>query len=270
MKAFFPRQNRQRYWNLHYKYVLNSLRAAGFEIVFQSGRDLDTVRFRLGIFGKEIIIDFRDFFDVDPIVETGIPYFKFHRNPELKAKYSNLHPLGPVSADNWTVYEEIRRTGEYKATGNNIMNNQRAYGDAIQRRRKVRSMLSQTFHGRMDFQIHRQPEFWKKGMNCLVSVCVPGARNDILDRGQVQFMGLGICTISPQLICELPYGKVPEPGVHYLECSPNYGDLSEKIRWCEENRERCVEIGRNSKALFEACCLPERKWAYVREVIAPG
>lgn len=267
MIAYFPKNEGQRYWKMHYAYVLNSLKAAGFEVRFKAGLEVAGSRFKVEVYGREIVIDFRDFFDVGDAVHSDLPYFKFHRNAELRAKYKNVFPLGPISVDDWPTFLKIRSNGQYTAKGRTIMNNQRAYGDAVTRRKKVKTDLTRKFGGRLDARFHRQGEFWRRGLDCLVSVCVPGARNDILDRGQVQFMGLGICTISPELVCELPYEQMPQPGVHYITCDPGYRDLAEKIRWCEEHREECVEIGKAARELFDRCCLPKAKWEYVRQVL---
>ena len=107
-----------------------------------------------------------------------------------------------------------------------------------------------------DNKITDQVTYWKKANNCLVSVHVPGARNDMLDRAQYQFMAFGVCTISPYLKDVLPHRAVFQPDYHYVECKPDYSDLIEKIEWCKKNRKKCIQIGKNAKDYFIAFCLP--------------
>jgi len=43
---------------------------------------------------------------------------------------------------------------------------------------------------------------------------------------------------------------------------PQRTDLVEKINWCKDNREECVEIGKRAKQWFQKNCLPQHlnKW----------
>ena len=104
--------------------------------------------------------------------------------------------------------------------------------------------------------------------SCLVSVCVPGQRKDILDRGQFQYMAFGACTISPKLNIMLPYMNVLIPGVHYVECKYDYSDLIEKIEWCRQNRAECIEIGQNVKKLFHAASTPYAIWTWMQRMLS--
>jgi hypothetical protein len=98
----------------------------------------------------------------------------------------------------------------------------------------------------------------------LVHVCVPGARNDILDRGQLQAMAFGCCTISPVLADCLAWNKELVPGVHYLSCANDYSDLIEKIEWCKSNRDKCIEIGQNAKILFQETSVPSKLLEWIK------
>ena len=117
-----------------------------------------------------------------------------------------------------------------------------------------------------------QIDYWMDINKCLVSVCVPGATNNMLDRGQWQYMAFGCCTISPILPELLPFDKKLIPDVHYIRCKDDYSDLLEKIEWCKQNREKCIEIGRNAKKLFLETSTPEKivEWVTLKLNIDEG
>ena len=145
---------------------------------------------------------------------------------------------------------------KYSCNNEIILNNQRVFGNAKERRTKVQHLLTSVYKKDADFKLTDQITYWKKANNCLVSIHVPGARNDMLDRAQYQMMAFGVCTVSPYLKDILPHGAQFQSGYHYIECKPDYSDLIEKIEWCKKNREKCIKIGQNAKDYFFAFCLP--------------
>ena len=90
-------------------------------------------------------------------------------------------------------------------------------------------------------------------------VCVPGARNNMLDRGQSQQMAFGACTISPKLVTRLSYHGMLIPGVHYVECKSDYSDLIEKANWVINNRSKAIKIGNAAKKLFSETSTPVKQ-----------
>ena len=255
-----------KYYCVHYAYLLNIFKVLNFSIELKDMPAFDSVGFKIYINGQEVIIDFSDHLKILPgyDVESDIPYFKYHYCMDRHEAYKNVYPLSPVSFHNWIVYRSMLPKIKYVATGK-ILNNQRPGGNATERRVKVQKILVDTFGEQVDLHFYpNQPVFWKLINECLVSVCIPGARNDILDRGQIQYMAFGCCTISPEIKCVLPWHKKLESNVHFVECNPDYSDIVEKIEWCKENRLICIQIGQNAKRLFDKTSLPIRIWEWMR------
>jgi len=261
-KIKFPKNENQHYYKLHYQFLLNILKDAGIKVGLCSNTELDQVRFVINIDNEDVLIDFSDHTALYPDHQKYKHIFKFHYTKELHEKYSNIYPLSPISFYDWGQYFELLDKIKYTCNNNIILNNQRPYAGALERRRKVQHLLRKVYKKNIDFTLTDQLTYWKKINNCLVGVFVPGARNNMLDRGQYQFMAFGACTISPKLSIVLPFNQELIPGYHYITCKDNYSDLTEKIEWCKQNREQCIEIGKNVKHLFIAFCLPRQivKW----------
>jgi hypothetical protein len=261
-----------RYYYIHYMYIKNILISAGISIL-----DVDPIKFfnykfltafEIFINKDRILFDYSDHINLS-ILETDISkykaIFKFHYTPEL-IKYKNIYPFTPVNFHDWKLFYKIKDSLQYKATGL-ILNNQVPTGAAVERRNFVREMLTKQYNNKLDYSITSYNEFYEKVNNCLVSVCVPGARNNMLDRGQSQYMFLGACTISPNLITVLSYNKVLVPGVHYVECNPDYSDLIDKIEWVNNNKEEAIKIGNNAKQLLLSTSLPIKQIEWIKKCV---
>jgi len=140
---------------------------------------------------------------------------------------------------------------------------QRPGGAAKERREYVQDMLRRQYGSVVITDSVPQIDYWKKINNCTTHVFIPGARNDMLDRGHIQYLAFGCCSIAPRITNVLPYYGKLVPGVHYVECKPDYSDLIAKIEWIRSNREHAVEIGRNARVLFEQACTPEVLWNWI-------
>jgi len=261
----FPRDEKTKYYKIHYQYLLNILKRHDV-IELGPPTALDTTRFIITIDDQEVLIDFSDFPDVYHNVDKYKVCFKFHCNDRILQEHTNIHPIIPVSFYDWYKYYELEREIEYTCNTDRILSNQRPYAGALERRRHVQALLKQNFQG-IDTRIYPQEDFWKLINECLVSVCVPGARNDILDRGQLQQMAFGCCTISPKINDCLSYNAEIIPGTHYIECAPDYSNLIEKIEWVKSNRKQALEIGNTAKKLFEETCTPKVLWQWIKEVL---
>lgn len=216
---------------------------------------------------KEVIFNFSDLYET-PVVDKYKHYFKFHYSKREHSKYENVYPFAPVSFYNWEEYEALKDKIEYKCNSNVILNVQRPSGGAIKRRTLVQKLLKERY-GVLAETGHILPQsaYWKKINNCLVHIFIPGARNDMIDRGHLQYMAFGCCTIAPPIVDVLPYDGELIPGTHYVQCNPDYSDLIDKIEWIRENKEKAIEIGNNAKRLFERSCLPDRLWKWILEKI---
>ena len=112
-----------------------------------------------------------------------------------------------------------------------------------------------------------QEAYWKRINDCLIHVFIPGARYNILDRGHLQYIGFGCCTIAPKISDILPYYKKLEPGVHYVQMKSDYSDLIERIEWCRYHRQKCIQIGINAQKLFRKTCTPSSLRVWIEECL---
>jgi hypothetical protein len=190
-------------------------------------------------------------------------YFKFHYVEDIHGDCSGIFPFAPVSFYDWGQYYSLKEQIHYSCNTNVILNMQRPGGAATERRKFVQKMLFGQYKSLAVTNTVSQVEYWKKINDCLVHVFVPGARNDMLDRGHMQYLAFGCCTIAPKIIDVLPYYGKLVPGIHYVECRSDYLDLIDKIEWVRSNRTRAIEIGKNAKILFERSCEPDKLWNWI-------
>jgi hypothetical protein len=247
LKIKFPLQTNQRYYSIHFKYLLNLLKFGGCDISYYTRKDDALI---LNIEGKEFNFDYWD----DALKEntSNLPGFKFHCIQENVTTFA----FSPVSFYDWGNYSFLRSQINYGAKGN-ISYRQRPYANAQKRRMVVRQLLQQNF-GDLLLTPIPQEDYWREINNCLVTICVPGFCNNMLDRGQFQYMALGACTISPKLPEVLPFGYRIIAGSHYLKCADDYSDLVDIVQWCKENSAACIAIGLRAKALFLATSTPSK------------
>jgi len=222
-------------------------------------------KFILELDSKQILIDFSDHpGDYLSNWKDYDAYFKFHYVEAIHGSCETIYPFAPVSFYNWAEYYTLKKRIEYICNSNLILNMQKPSGAAVARRRLVQKMLTKRYHAHVAIgYTPAQDDYWKKINNCLVHVFVPGARNDMLDRGHLQYLAFGCCTIAPPIIDVLPYNEKLIPNVHYVQCKPDYSDLLDRIEWVKENREGAVEIGKNAKELFERSCEPGKLWNWI-------
>lgn len=265
MHIIFPKRcNPQKYYSLHVQYMINSSRAAGHTISIDKNAiplpDGQECRLIILIDGKEVIVDYCDFPIVTEFELEHNNILKFHKFKELP-KYIN--PFPPISFYDWSQYERLAATISYTCSGDIISSRQSTTNSRIY----VQQMLTNEFGnivkvGRID-----QVDFWAEINDSLISVCVPGACSEILDRGHLQWMAFGGCVIAPHIKTLLPWNRALIGGVHYLKCLPDYSNLLELVWWCKSNRIKCVEIGKAAKQLFLETCHPTKAWKWVQECI---
>ena len=259
----------------HYMFVIKYAELAGIEV--KKARRTDTVYcgtgtyFSMLIDGRQVIVDYSDH---EPLAFPchGLPCFKFHYNAKVHGDIPSMFPIGPMlDIAEISMYEKFFRLCDekiYECNSDVILNCQRAWLGAKERRRHVQQLLLQKYGYNADVTFSRgQEQFWDKHRNCLVAVCVPGARNNMLDRGHYEQMALGVCVIAPPVDTHLPFNKRLIPGEHYLQCKPDYSDLLEMIEWCKSNRESCRVIGENVYALFKEHCRPKGYWSWIDQCL---
>lgn len=230
------------------------------------------VHFSMLIDGQQVIVDYSDH-EAMAGSYPDLPYLKFHYNHKLHGHLANVYPIGPMldipTLDGYRAFFDMIKKPIYTCSGDRIVNKQLARFGAKIRRSHVQHVLRNNFGSNADlrYESKNQHGFWEVHKDCLVAVCVPGARNDMLDRGHYEQLAMGVCVISPYINTALPYGKMLEDGVHFVQCKDDYSDLVELINWCAQNREKCREIGDNAKALFAENCLPKPYWDWVSQCL---
>jgi hypothetical protein len=270
LKVKFPEQPIKggKEWKSHMRYVLNILRHMGADITFipkpkaEGNKRGHSVMY---INNLRVIIDYGD--------HLVTKYMKYEDKSwwdnAIKFHYTERHTstpiisFPPISFYNWNQYYRLAKKTRYDPINNDrIIYRQTAHHAARKRRKKV-TKLVQPFK-KAAIGIIPQREFWRDVGRCLVAVFVPGARNDMLDRGHHQYIAFGCCCIHPPITNILPYGKTLVPYIHYVPCSPNYNDIPKQIRWCNKHRQECLKIGQNAKKLFLETNTPKalKGWLY--------
>lgn len=228
--------------------------------------------YELRVDGVPLVIDISDYILVDPAAARFKHWLRFTYTP-LFAPFAHIGSFPITSFLDWDEYQRLANELEYRAEGDTVVYSQQDYeGENLpnrktERRRYVRRLLSERYGSTLDDAWTSAELYWRRAAGSLVAVCVPGADNHHLDRGQHQLMGLGVCTISPELFMA-PLGDRPVGGEHYIVCRDDYADLVGRTAWCREHREECRAIGRQAREFFQAHSTPQAIWQYVAARVA--
>lgn len=252
MAVFFPEKSEQKYYDLHVQYLINIFKQQKQDVFFQPLEFINDTAFTMLLDDKACVVDFSD--HGESVNESDLPIFKYH----CKTDKPGIFPLPPISFHNWDIYDRLKEELEYTCNSDTILCNQVQYGNAKERREYIQELLKFKFPGLCDTEISDQETYWRKINNCLCHVFVPGQNNNMLDRGQLQFIAFGCCTISPELPERLPFNQRLVPDVHYIQCDNRYRELEEKINWLKANREQAQTVGRNAKQLFADYLTPAK------------
>jgi len=258
-----------RYYSTHPQYVLNLLIKGGADVEMVPATNFGHgggITFDCIINGHLCKFDFNDHEKYDwGVISKYKAYFKFHYNEDAK-EYPNVFPFTPVNFHDWDLYDKLSPEINYTATGK-VLNNQAPTGNAVERRNHVAKILKDAFSTKLDSERYPKEDFYKLINNASAIVCVPGARNNMLDRGQGQQMAFGACTISPRLVTMLSYYSKLIPGIHYIECKADYSDLVEKVNWVIGHNAEAIEIGKNAKKLFLETSTPEKQVRWINDCV---
>lgn len=269
IKIYMPSYSRprKRYYEVYVKYLLNFFNQLGAEVHCDTRIDSDG-RFVMGVNGRRVFMDYSDHPAISKLWDRKIPYFKFHCHQKF-IHTNKIFPFPPISFYDWGQFRRLQKSIQYRAIGDVIVNKQKPYGNALKRRKLVRSTLRKKYGKNVDIKPDSpQLTFWNRIKDCLVAVFVPGAYNNMLDRGHFQYIGFGCCTISPRIDDLLSFNKLLIPGTHYILCKDDYSDLIEVIEWCKSHRTDCIHIGQNAKALFNKTSVPSMTWKWMQHVIS--
>jgi hypothetical protein len=276
----FPKDCTNHKYNLiHFQFFLQYAKIAGVTVemvdtddrVFIPGEHLV---FSCTVNDQQIIVDYADHSTRDwQSFYPGIPYFKFQTTA---ANHSTVIPLGPpmvglkkkgVKGATIRQYAQTRKQFQYNPA-RAILSKQIPNGAAVDRRKLVQDMLVTNFSN-VDISTNDdQVDFWFKHQTCLAAVCVPGATNNMVDRGQMELMGLGVCTISPELKTLFPGRQLLTPGVHYIKCADDYSDLISIIKQLEKNPQHCFDIGIYAARFYTKNYTPKKYWNWILENLA--
>ena len=57
------------------------------------------------------------------------------------------------------------------------------------------------------------------------------------------------------------------PWVHYVPVADDFSDIQEMYAWCEANQEKCENMIRNAKQLFQTIYMHENVLKYVNSLL---
>jgi hypothetical protein len=229
--------------------------------------------FAIEIDGERAVYDFSDYLMVDGEQQHHRHWFRFHYT-EGFVPHENLASFPPISFIDWEDYGKLSSQLRYQASGDLIVHSQSFEflaaaksardRDLYARRKTVRDLLTKEFGALVVSDRLPQYEFWNTACQSLVSVHVPGSWRHSLDRGQHQLLGLGVCTVSPDIWTSV-LGKRLEPYQHYVPLRDDFSDLVSQITWCRNHRSECAAIGRRAKEFFLRQSTPGAIWRYISE-----
>ena len=290
-------QQLHRYYDIHYRYVLNLLQYVGCQIeyvAFDYFRLLSPTKFEMEFNNALILFDFSDFshdLEQNIAINDYQAIFKFHYDSRTTQQYANVYPFSPVNFHDWALYDQLLTTP--KQTHASILFNQSPYRLKLKHylkmlpyflknshidyafyqqihpkalRNYMKSLLA-TYAHPIDMSITDQTHYFQKALNALVSVLVPGERLDMLDRAQAQLMLLGCCTLSPRINTLLSYHQPLIADTHYLRLADDFSDIHERLDDCLGQPDYCEYIGHNAQTLFQATSTPTKQVEWLLQCI---
>lgn len=254
-----------RYKKIHFNFFLEYI-ANNTKLILDSSLKAPEkeLYFEASFKGKKFVVDYCDHFTRNWYSNTKTPYFKFQTSDE---SIKEAIPLGPPIVSTFKhgcrldLYNRIKSQFKY-TTPTKVLNMQVPNGAALKRRSDVQNKLKKKYGQESITKKNRQEIFWMSHTNA-VAVCVPGATNNMVDRGHMELMGLGVCTISPQLDTQFCYNQKLIPDEHYIQCKDDYSDLHDVIDRALAFPKTSLEIGKNAQHFFESYYSPEKYWEWI-------
>lgn len=266
-----------RYSLIHFSFFLQYAKVTGkidVELVETTNEVFikdDHLVFSCLINGQQVIFDYSDHYNRDWLKDyNSLPYFKFQKTINSNPGSIALGPpmvgvkLKGTKGATLREYNDLRWNFNY-VPGDTILAKQIPNGAAFERRNTVHAMLQESFENVDTFASCNQIDFWKSHENCLAAICVPGATNNMVDRGHAELLGLGVCTISPRLDTIFPKNIILTPGVEYIQCKDDYSDLIDIIKDLKNNKDYCKNIGDNARKFYDNTYSPVQYWNWIME-----
>ena len=259
MEIVFPLNN-NKYYNTHYRYVLSIFNAfPDTNIVFEP-----VEYFIVGVNGKRCLFDYSDYFDIAGYNPRNFDYvFKFHKHYDVMYP-DNVLPFPPISFYNWDKY--LYSSIQYAPNKAGISMRQKSYGNARERRNIVRDMLVKEFGSEVRTSILEQDLYFLEVEDIFLGVFVPGAQENMLDRGQFQYMAYGVPTISPMIPELLTYDIRFQDVEDYIACRNDYSDLIDIIIEAKKQPEFMQQMGSNAMVKFLDTSTPINLYRYFKKI----
>jgi len=265
-----------KYGLIHFHFFVQYAKIAGVNVeLVDSDSQIfiadDHLIFSCTVNDQQIIVDYADHSTRNwKNFYPGLPYFKFQTTSNNSKDFISLGPpmvgVKRKGTKGATVreYNNIRYNYDYRP-GQSILCKQLPNGAAIDRRNYVHQLLKENFSDVDVTADCDQIDFWHAHERCLTAVCVPGATNNMVDRGHLELLGLGVCTISPELYTVFPNNKTLIPGRQYIRCRDDYSDLIDIIKVLQKNPSRCERVGQSARAFYNKNYTPEKYWQWIME-----
>jgi hypothetical protein len=250
MKIVFPEKRNQRYWNIHYNYVLQIFQNLNYDISYNFVGDA----FIVNINGKDYLFDYADSYEK---LITCLPTFKFH------ARTNDTFIFPSVSFDSWNLYESLNTHIKYNPNRECIGNRQRPYGNAKDRRNAVRKLLIDKFGKK----VKTEPELAQMDFiaeKIKLHVHVPGWCNNMADRATLQMFAVGTPVITTNIPDLRIDGKTWDGC--YIQCKDDYSDLLDIIDNVKD--KELLKVSEASKEAFRLNCTPKAIDQYLKTVIS--
>ena len=272
----FPKEYvEHKYSLIHFSFFIQYAKISGLNVELVESTDTvflsdDKLIFSCMIDNKQVIFDYADHHYRNwKSLFDDIPYFKFQTTADTSDGVFSLGPpivgskIKGSKGATMREYMQMRKTFDYSPT-KKILSKQLPNGAATERRQYVHQMLQDAFGGRVDTDVDcDQWDFWKMHEGALASVCVPGATNNMADRGQTELIGLGVCTISPEIKTIFPYNKKLKPNYHYIKCKDDYSDLVDILNQLSKTPEKAIQIANRARKFYELYYTPESYWKWI-------
>lgn len=222
---------RRYYVNNHVRFFADILVEAGHTVKLVNDGIGGYTSFSYSLNGKDfMVVNFSDF------LNGSHDSVSFHHNGLIG------YPFTPI-------IERFKGT-DARSGRKGIVFRCREYGNGRVRRaeagKAIRDIASCGFVDKARF-IH-------DSFNSLAGVFIPGACNNMLDRGQISFMLSGCCTISPYIPENLPGIGRLVAGEDYVIVNDDLSNLREVVEYCLRNSSMCIEIGRQAQAKMSKIC----------------
>jgi hypothetical protein len=216
--------------------------------------------------GVVIALETSDFHTLDPHTTSYPLWLRFTYTPYFAA-FPMVGSFPITSFTDWAQYRRYVERAPYPARSNTVVFACQVHDSNVAghktRRHLVRDRLQAVYGADYDGAWTSFETYMDRCYNSAVTVCVPGACNNRLDRSQWQLMGAGVCTISPELF-DAPLEDRPIAGEHYMRCRDDYADLLAVVEECLSERRRCREIGANAAEFFLTHGTPRAIWSYIK------